>query len=208
MSMVVRRACALVLLAGAVAAAIALPRILVAGQRGDRMAFPHSAHTTTLRVHVPGLPLQPRATPQAIVSAPRLAAAPVRPIARRVAPRVQPRAPVVRAIPVSTVKPASSVAPAAASNPTPATASAPAVAQATADQTAVHVIASTLEDTVPAASDPASARATGKHGDRADRNRSDHGSTHGNDNADHQKNDHRNDHGSTGEHGNGHAKGR
>jgi hypothetical protein len=212
MSVVARRAFALLLLAGAVGASLALPAIFDGAQQASRGIPPVSVDTTTTHVFA-SLPIAAAAKPKSVVRATRLAPAVPRPVARRVAPTVRPRAHVVAAAPVAAVTPTPPVAaPAAAPAPEPPVSAVP------TDQTATKVIASTLASTTPPA-ESGSGKSSYKQADRS----SDHGNSkqgdHGNDKqadpgnnkqAD-PGNNKQGDHGNGNDavqHGNGHGKGR
>jgi hypothetical protein len=186
MSVLVRRAVALLFLTGAVGASLALPAIFGGAQQASRGLPPVSTNTTTTNVFA-SLPVAAAAKPRSAVRATRLAPAAPRVVAPRVAPVVRPRAPVVPATPVAAVTPPTP--PVAEPVPAPV-APAPPVSAAPVEQTATKVIASTLDaKTPPGQSD--SGKSSDKHADQGNSKHGDQGN--GNDGQ---------------EHGNGHGKGR
>lgn len=192
MSVVARRAFALVLLAGAVGASLALPAIFDGAQQASRGTPPVSTDTTTTHVFA-SLPFAAAAKPRPVVRAPRLAPAAPRPVAPRVAPVVQPRAHVVAPAPVAAVTVITPSPPVAVPAPVPPVSAAP------TDQTATKVIASTLASTTPRGESD-SGKSSDKHADRS----GDHGNSKQGDRGDGKQGEHGND----GQHDNGHGKGR
>jgi hypothetical protein len=150
MSAIVRRAFAVLLLAGAVGASLALPAIFESSQPARRAALPAFPAARTSRLFVSlSAPRTVKPRPQVKIAAPL--AAP-----RRVS-RPQVRLAVPIPVPVAAVTPAPPVVVAApAPAPTPAPAPAAPVSAVTLDQTAEKVIASTPAVTVPPVTDDAS----------------------------------------------------
>ena len=173
MSVVARRAFALVLLAGAVGAFLALPAIFDGAQLASRGLPPVSTDTTTTHVFA-SLPSLTAAKPRPVVAAQRLAPAGPRPVARRASPVVRTRAHVVAASPdaalITLTPPA--VPPAAAPAPAPPVSAVP------AEQTADKVIASTVAPTTPPAesdSGPSSGQQDDHSADRGNSQQGDRG---------------------------------
>lgn len=156
MSVVVRRAFVLMLLAGAVGASLALPAIFNGSQLANRGPLPTATTSTTTHVWA-SLPVV--AKPHRAFNAPTRAAVATLLVARHVAPIVRPRVHVVPAPPAVPVTPVSPpAAPAQNPAPTPATTPAPVPATVSND----HVIASAPVPAVPAVTDTGTTR--DKHG--------------------------------------------
>jgi hypothetical protein len=164
MSVLVRRAVALLFLTGAVGASLALPAIFNGSQQASRGLPPLSVRTTTTNVFAP-LPVAVTAKPKAVVKATRVAAAAPRVVAPHVAPIIRPRTRVVPATPEPAVTPPTPPVVVPVPVPAPAPAPEPPVSAAPAEQTATKVIASTLDaKTPPGQSD--SAKSSDKHADQ------------------------------------------
>jgi hypothetical protein len=143
MSVVVRRAFVLMLLAGAVGASLALPAIFDGSQLANRGPLPTATTPTTTRVLVSF----PVAKPHRTFNAPLRGAVATLLAARHVAPVVRPRVRVAPALPAAPVTPVSPpAAPAQNPAPDPATTPAPVLAPVSND----HFIASAPVPAVPA----------------------------------------------------------
>jgi hypothetical protein len=161
MSVVVRRAFALLLLGGAVGASLALPAIFDDSQLANRGPLPTGTNPTTTQVRVS---FPPVVKAHRTFNAPSRPVVTTRPAAPHVAPVARPRAQAAPTLPVAAATP---VSPPATPAPNPAPAPAPATTTAAPVLAAVssdNVPTSAPVPTVPAVTDTASTQTREKHG--------------------------------------------